>query len=250
MLKCTIKNNLAWLEMCYPPSNDLYPETLQALADKHQELAEDSSVSAVLLCSGVPKFFSNGLNPRALLEQDQAGRLEIFRIFSETIASLYKFPKPHFSIIEGNAFGGGAVLGLVSDYRYIANKKVRYSFSEVAVGLTVPPPMIALLRHLIPPQYIRTLLLESALMKPELALKLHLVDAIYDVENIRKKVELKARQLLRHPLASLIDLKKNDRTLIVQRLESDRKKTLDIIGKFVAEAPFEAALKNLLRKSP
>ena len=86
-----------------------FDEFLAAL----DELGRDAGVRGVVLTSGLPKFFSNGLHLEWMMEQG-AKDIEILvgflRKVNETLIKTTSFQKPFVAAINGHAFAGGRLL--------------------------------------------------------------------------------------------------------------------------------------------
>ena len=229
------------------PANELNPEFMQELIQVHQDMGEDEEVRALILDSCSPKYFCNGLDPEYMLAQDVPGRREVFVLFFQMIVALYAFPKPHFSVIEGHSMAGGAFLGLVSDFRYMADKPVRYCFSEVAVNFTIPHALLAIIRETIHAHYIRKLAMQAYAFRPQEALDAGLVDFVCPPADIRKTAKKNMLRLLTQPFESLISIKQNLRHPTLDYIEKNSRQALGDIEKLLGKG-FEDNMKRLLKR--
>ena len=119
---------------------------------------------------------------------------------------------------------GGAVLGILTDFRFLSTGKNRYSFSEVRVGLTVPPGLLKLIESVVGPQnIIRTAMLASA-FKPEEAKAVGLADELFPRDKLLANVEKFMKRLFELPLANMRSVKANlrrDRLAMLENFNED-----------------------------
>ena len=229
------------------PANELYPPFIKELIQAHQAIAQDEEVKGLILNSCSPKYFCNGMDPEYICAQDQAGRKELFILLSQLLQSLYAFPKPHFALVEGHAMAGGAFLALVSDFRYMADNHSRYCFSEVAVNLTIPSAFLALIREVLHPRYIRKLAMQSYAFRSQEAYEVGLVDFVCPPGKLLERAQKDMRGLLAYPMDSLISIKKNLRSPVLDTMKKYEKEAFLEIEKFLGKN-FEASMTALLKR--
>ena len=229
------------------PANELNSEFMQEIIQAHQDLAHDEGVKALILSSYNSKYFCNGIDPEYMLARSISGRREVFALLFQMLQVLYTFPKPHFAVIEGHAMAGGAVLGLISDFRYMADNRSRYCFSEAAVGLTVPHALLAMMRAAIHAPYINKAVMQCHAFRPQEACKAGIVDFVFPPEDLLKRAKKDMQRLLRFSLPSLISVKQNLRTPILEYMQKNREQALVEIEKFLGQE-FEERMRALLKR--
>lgn len=102
-------------------------------------LDEIVSVEAkMVLISGRPKFFSGGLDLKALGQLDAAGIKLLTLKFATTVLKLYGLPVPTVGLVTGHAIAGGFMLASACDFRFGLNGPFKYQLNEVAIGIAVP----------------------------------------------------------------------------------------------------------------
>ncbi len=229
-IKVEIDQGSAWLWFDNPPRNELTPANMEELINIHDSLAIDDQVHVAILGSRIEGYFCNGFQPEIFLGKSLEEHQDIFRLLVRMLKSLYTFPKPHISMINGHAMAGGAVLGLISDYRIAADRGLRYSFSEAMIGLTLPDVLLAILRSVIGGgRHVKKAAMESYAYKPPEALAVGLLDAIYPLEKLKSSCEKFIKRLLRSHLASLKSIKKNLRGELVEKYFSPEQTERDIL---------------------
>ena len=152
------------------------PEVLAATHQQLDAIEAGDSIEAVFL-RGEGKNFSQGLD----LEYLSAHR-EIFSQFiTDTMrlaARLTTFPVPVVSLVNGHAFGLGAMLVLASDYAVMRNDRGYFCLPEVDIGMTLTTRMNALVTSTMTPRAIRETLLTGGRLTAEQARLLDIVDAV------------------------------------------------------------------------
>ena len=73
-----------------------------------------------LVLAGNPKFFSIGLDLPELLAFAREGMADFWRRYEDLALGLYTLPIPTAAALAGHANGGGAILALACDYRFVA----------------------------------------------------------------------------------------------------------------------------------
>src|SRR5512137_1705530 len=84
-----------------------------------------------MVLAGGNKFFSIGLNLPELIELDRDGMADFWTRFEDTVLKLYTLPLPTAAAIAGHANGGGAILALACDFRFIAAGRKLISLNEI-----------------------------------------------------------------------------------------------------------------------
>lgn len=155
-----------------PPDNRLTPDLLSTLSG-HLDTIEaewrDSGggetsakkrgargAGAVVLTSGVERFFSNGL------DYDNAMKVDKFfeRVYDPVMWRLLTFPLVTVAAITGHAFAGGMVLALCCDFRVMTSGKGLLCMNEISFSSPLPNSFAAFLKLRIPhPPHLRDTLL-------------------------------------------------------------------------------------------
>lgn len=107
--------------------------------------AENDDVGAVVL-AGRPGRFSGGFDLSVLGgSQDEA--MSMLRAGFELSHRMLSFPKPVVVACTGHALAMGSFLLLSADHRVGAAGDFTIRANEVAIGLPVPAPAVAIMRH-------------------------------------------------------------------------------------------------------
>ena len=165
-----------------PPVNALALELMIALREAIEPAAHHGRRALVL--SGAPGRFSGGLDVPLLLTYDRVTIGRLWHEFYALLRALAASPIPIAAAITGHAPAGGAVLGLFCDTRIMADGDFKIGLNEVRVGLVLPPVILAALRRLLGPRQAERLAVTGALMSPQEALNVGLVDAIVPADQV------------------------------------------------------------------
>jgi enoyl-CoA hydratase/carnithine racemase len=240
MIQTRVENHIGYVSLARAPMNLMDIPFMQAFTEAHRELAENDDVWGVIVHSAVDGYFSNGLDPAMMLSRDTKGRAEVFEVLLGMVLEVYAYPKPHISAIEGHAMAGGAVLAILSDWRFMSRDKSRISFSEVAVGLTIPKAIINLIESATGPGPLREIAMLGSAIKSTDAKRMGLVDEVFDNGTTVKEAERYLKRVFELPLASVRSVKQILRADNLAALKG--REGLDTLSSFVGAESFVEGL--------
>jgi enoyl-CoA hydratase len=148
LLDYTTDGAVATITMDDGKANALSPTMLSELGAA-LDRAETDAPSAVVL-AGRPGRFSGGFDLGVL----RAGGPEaehMLRAGFELAERLLGFPQPVVIACTGHAVAMGSFLLCSGDYRVGGSGDFKFQANEVAIGLTMPLPAVAILRHRLTP---------------------------------------------------------------------------------------------------
>ena len=212
------KGAAAWIWMNRPPSNDINPEFMDEIIQIHRDLAADQTVRVVALASRNEKFFCNGLDPSYMLSLSIEGRAGVFRKLMTMMREMYAFPKPEIAVINGHAMAGGAVLGVLCDFRLMSANKGRYCFSEIHVGLTIPRSLMNIIESIVGPSHLYDVTFNGKAYRAEEAAQIRLVDQAIPPESLYQSADKFIEKLLEQNQDSMVSIKKNIRSKVLETL--------------------------------
>jgi enoyl-CoA hydratase/carnithine racemase len=239
-LTTRVENHIGYVSMNRAPMNLMDVPFMQEFTQLHAELAVNKEVWGVIVHSSVDGYFSNGLDPDMMLSRDVKGRQEVFETLLKMVLDVYAFPKPHIAAIEGHAMAGGAVIAILSDWRFMSREKSRISFSEVAVGLTIPKAIINLIEPATGPGPLREIAMLGSAIKSERAQELGLVDEVFDNGTTVKEAEKFLKRIFELPLASVINVKETLRAANIENMK--KREGLETLSKFLTAESFVEGL--------
>ncbi|HZQ25865.1 MAG TPA: enoyl-CoA hydratase/isomerase family protein [Terriglobales bacterium] len=173
------------LRLNRPPVNALSPELIVALRQAVQNGPGDG-VRALIL-SGAPGRYSGGLDVPLLLEQDKRAIEALWRDFFSLLGTIAYSPIPIVAAITGHAPAGGTVLALYCDWRVMAKGDYKLGLNEVQVGIHLPPILLAGLQRLVGMREAERLAVCGALLTPEEALEVGLVDELAPTDQVLER---------------------------------------------------------------
>lgn len=107
--------------------------------------------SSVLVTSGAGKFFSNGLDLEWVQQHpdqfnDYVARVQVL------LAKMLTLPVPTIALVNGHAFGAGAMLAVAHDFRIMREDRGYFCFPEVDIKIPFTTGMTALIQAKLTPQ--------------------------------------------------------------------------------------------------
>ena len=267
--------------MAHPPANALSPRLIVALSAALAQAAGAASAApaidsaaasaagrgerpavagpaargerpAGLVLSGAPGMFSAGLDVPYLLTLDREGIRGLWSAFYALLRGLAASPLPVVAAITGHSPAGGAVLALYCDLRVMAAGEFRIGLNEVRVGLPVPPVIVAAMRRLVGPRLAERMCVSGALVPPQEALQIGLVDEVAPPEQVVERAVARAAELAALPRAAMTEtrrLARADLVALFAAADAEMESLLDSWFSAEAQATMHALVERLARKS-
>jgi enoyl-CoA hydratase len=159
-----------------PPANAL---DLDLLAEGHavRERLEREEPGAVVI-TGREGFFSAGMDLKAAPELSPGEQRQTVDGINRLFSGWYSFPRPVVAAVNGHAIAGGLILALCADHRVCCTEGAKLGLTELRAGIPYPAAAIAVVRAELPAPSARRLALGAALVGPEEALDLGVVDEL------------------------------------------------------------------------
>lgn len=225
--------------------------TLQAFSELDAALAKASSrtdVKALILSSGNPDFYSNGLHPQAIHQGTEKELEQITTHFFSVLKQIYLFPVPVVAAINGHAVGYGAMLAFMSDFRLMVDKAARISLPEMLIGVSLPAFVTLRVTDLVGERTLRNMLFAGFAPKPPEALAAGLVDELVEKDKLDDKVKSLAKKLAALPKNAVRSQKAILRGQYGRRLEEilkqDAKTTIELFGTAEPKEGFAALVEK------
>ncbi len=237
-----------FIDICTNDQNSLTRASLIELTKILHDTQADEKYAALVFTSENPKFFSNGLDasnvgttPDDKLAEEVG---EIVLFFDHFL----RFDKPVIAEVSGYAMGGGAVITVGSDYKYMLEGKARISFSEVLVGLPLPGTFIDKIARTVYPPFVNSVCAAENYKAGE-AKAIGLIDETApDLESLRKLTLKKLDYLNRIPLSALQRTKQSINAPILERSEASLKHTYESFTTPIIVKNFREAMNALAEK--
>ncbi|KAG6137758.1 hypothetical protein E4U23_001588 [Claviceps purpurea] len=140
-----------------PPDNRLTTAFCRALLQALDMIEFGGHPPGVVVTtSGIPKFYSNGLDLEHAIATEG-----FWQLFYDMWTRFLTYPMPTLALLNGHTFAGGLMLAHAHDYRLAPSPKGFLCLNEVLFGAPLKAPMAAIFRHRLSPQTYRTLALEG-----------------------------------------------------------------------------------------
>lgn len=204
----TVKESDKVLEINFvrSPVNAINHQFLLELNDVLDKY-KDSANSTVVVFSGSDlKFFSFGLDIPEYLKLDRDSLKDSLNLLVSTCKKIYQYPKITISKINGHATGGGCMIALSTDFRYMADGRSKIALNEVNIGLSLFFSTIQILKSIVGNQNAKIILYSGKMFSPHEAKDLGLVDLIYDSDEL---VEKNVLSYAKKDIDAIKDLKKS-----------------------------------------
>lgn len=190
--KIELKNGCAeFIKIQTNEQNSLTRTNLIELEEILKEIQADESIRAAVLTSDNEKFFSNGVDAENILNTPRVKLTEEMGQIVLSFGQMLRFDKPLLAEVTGYAMGGGAVMTLACDFRYMLEGKGRIAFTEILVGLPLPLTFIERLRETVDPRCLNEMCLLGKLYKATEAKETNLINEVASTRIDLRKIVIK-----------------------------------------------------------
>ena len=197
------------LRLARPPANAFNPALVAELSRRITAAPQEGAEAIVI--SGAPGLFTGGLDVPELLTLDREQMRAFFRSFYGLLRGVAASEIPIAAAITGHSPAAGAVLAVFCDYRVMAEGRYKIGMNEVQVGLSVPPMLQYAMKRLVGPRQGDALLVAGALVSPDEALRIGLVDAVVPAEQVVPTAIQWAQTLVALPRNAMRDTRRSAR---------------------------------------
>jgi len=160
-----------------PPANALDLDLVEAVAAA-LAVVEDATACRAVVITGTGRFFSGGIDVKAIPTYDVPTRAAMLRTVNAMVTRLYGLAKPAVAAINGHALGGALVAALACDVRVAAEGAYRIGLSEAAAGVPFPAVPLRVVEAEVTGREARLATLAGETFGPVRALALGFVDAV------------------------------------------------------------------------
>lgn len=170
---------VAIVEIRRPPNNYFDIDLIADLADRLEELADDGSTRAVVLCAE-GKHFCAGAE---LARRDSAASERTGHLYDHAVR-VFDSPLPIVAAVQGGAIGGGLGLALTADFR-VATPESRWAANFARLGFHHGFGLTVTLPRVVGSQAASWLLYSGERVDGRRALELGLCDRLVDGAELR-----------------------------------------------------------------
>lgn len=190
-----------------PPANSYDLEVMSQFSSAVDEALAGDAV-AVIVASASEKFFCGGADIKKFLDGDVEANMEMIRVSQAAFRRMAAAPQVFIAHINGHALGGGLELALACDLRYANDGSYRIGTPEVTLGLLPGNGGTQRLTRLIGAARAMELLITGRAIRPEEALQIGLVSALYPPEVAPDKVREQATRFAAGAPLALASIKR------------------------------------------
>ncbi|MBI2890058.1 MAG: crotonase/enoyl-CoA hydratase family protein [Nitrospirae bacterium] len=187
--------------------------------------AEKDAAAVVIV--GRAGFFSAGLDLKVLPTLPPDAMKAFVRSFGAGMLRVWQHPRPVVAAITGHAIAGGAVLALACDRRIGAVGTFKIGLSEVAIGLPLPPYVVAMARQVLPPPAWSGAMLFGELYDPLGAVGKGYLDRMVPADQVLRQALEEAKRLAALHEHAFAVTKKYLRSSEAQAAWADEERHLD-----------------------
>ncbi|WP_405904149.1 enoyl-CoA hydratase/isomerase family protein [Streptomyces sp. NBC_00656] len=231
-LQYTVADGIATITLNRPARKNAF--TFEMIADWAESLrraADDPAVRVVVL-TGSGKGFCAGVDLDTLLDVEDTA-LEHKSMLHDRIhrvaRALEDLDKPVIAAMNGDAVGAGLDMALMCDMRFIA-RSARLSEGYIRLGLVPGDGGCWFLPRLVGQAKALELLLSGEFVDADEALRIGMVNRVYDDEELMRETYAFAAKLAANPVLPMAMIKRTVR----MSERSDMRASLDLISSHMA----------------
>jgi 3,2-trans-enoyl-CoA isomerase len=225
-IQLTKKENYAILQLKRGKVNAINHEMVKEIRAAVADVASDDRTHGLIL-TGIPNFFTAGLDVIELYSYDKDQITAFFTDFGGMFIDLVTFEKPLIAAITGYSPAGGCVMAIACDYRIMAKgEKFTIGLNEVAVSIQISKNLIDAYAFWIGYGKASQYILNGALLKVDEALEVGLIDEAVDLEEVLPRAEEQLKTYLSFHKGIFKNTKQKLRQDWLSKLETDPEKDL------------------------
>ena len=199
-LKINTADAICTLAISAPKSlNALNSTILKELDDFLSHI--DGDVRVLIITGDGEKSFVAGADISEMQNLNEAEGYEFGRLGAQVFRKIETLPIPVIAAVNGFALGGGCELALSCDIR-IASNKARFGQPEVGLGIIPGFSGTYRLAKIVGMGYAKEMIYSGRAIKAEEALRIGLVNAIYEPEQLMDEARTLAGRIVKNaPIA-------------------------------------------------
>ena len=199
-LKIEYNDGITVMKISAPKSlNALNSTILKEMGDFIGSL--DAKTRVLIITGDGEKSFVAGADISEMAHLDEPQGFEFGRLGAQVFRAIETLPIPVIAAINGFALGGGCELAMSCDIR-IASSKAKFGQPEVGLGIIPGFSGTYRLPKLIGQGYAKEMIYTGEIIRADEALRVGLVNAVYEPEELMgKAMEMAAMMLKNAPVA-------------------------------------------------
>jgi enoyl-CoA hydratase len=238
------RGSVAILTMAHGKANAFDVEFSEALIRTLDDCAMSDAGAVVITASGA--IFSAGVDLIRIRDGGASYVRSFLPIMCRAFETVFAFPKPLVAAVNGHAFAGGCVLACAADRRIMASGSGRIGVPELLVGVPFPTIAFEIVRNIVPPAHLESLIYTGETFVAADALARGLVDVVVDAGRLVDEAVAAANALASLPPRAFAVTKQQLRGPALQRIREGKGRfdpaiqhmwespeTLEAIGRYV-----------------
>lgn len=231
-----------------PPANSYDSAFVDELGQAITAAAADDAVNAVVVRSGVERFFSAGADVKAFTEREPDENMAMVRRAHAALDSIAEAPKVFVAEIAGHALGGGLEIAMACDLRFGAQGRYRLGLPEVTLGLLPGTGGTQRLPRLIGRGRALDRMLTGTPMTPDEAYELGVLDRLVPAEELAGQCRDFARTLADAAPLAIVNIKRAVHLGAELPLPEALQVELDLVAPLFASADGREGMRAFLEK--
>ena len=195
-LKIEHNNGITVMKVSAPKSlNALNSTILKEMSDVVSNL--DNKTRVLIITGDGEKSFVAGADISEMAHLDEPQGFEFGRLGAQVFRAIETLPIPVIAAVNGFALGGGCELAMSCDIR-IASTKAKFGQPEVGLGIIPGFSGTYRLPKLIGQGYAKEMIYTGKVIRADEALRIGLVNAVYEPEELMDKAMEMAQMMLKN----------------------------------------------------
>ncbi len=155
----------------------------------------DARDAGAVIITGTGTIFSAGVDLVRLTNEGAPYVAKFVPALVSMLRTLFTFPRPVVSAINGHAIAGGCVIAAASDARVMAAGNGRIGVPELLVGVPMPSMVVEVCRFAFPSPLLQTLIYRGITVRAEEALAKGMIDEVVDAAGLESRANALAEGL-------------------------------------------------------
>ena len=192
MLTSELNDGILTLTLAHGKASALDLELCTAIQGAFDRAAVSSDVRAIVV-TGTGSIFSAGVDLFRLINAGRKYVESFVESLDTMLSTLFLFPKPVVTAVNGHAIAGGAIMAFASDYRLMSGGRI--GVPEALVGVPFPPIALEVVRFAVPRQHLQSMLYLGWTVECDEAKSRGLIDEVVTADDLLIRARTIARQL-------------------------------------------------------
>jgi enoyl-CoA hydratase/carnithine racemase len=202
-------NSIGVLRLDNGVTNALNVQLIDEITEILEEIYKDRDCLGLILTSTNDKFFSIGFDVPSLYPLEPEEFERFYKRFNRICLGIYSLPIPTVAAITGHATGGGCILTLCCDFRYITEGKKTIGLPEIKLGVPVPFIADRIIRQILGDREASKIMYSGDFIDGLTATKIGLLDTLCKKAELLEAAEEKIITISQKSLAAFKAIKEN-----------------------------------------